>query len=41
MLPEPSKVNVFSKVNLKEGFLQVESNEDNSKLSIFQAPWRR
>ena len=41
ILPELSKAKVFSKVDLKEGFLQVELNEDSSKLTVFQTPWGR
>ena len=32
---------MFTKVDLKEGFLQVELDEDSSKLSVFQGPWGR
>ena len=32
---------VFSKVDLKEGFLQVELDEESSKLTVFQTPWGR
>ena len=39
ILPELSKAKVFSKVDLKEGFLQVELDEDSSKLTVFQTPW--
>ena len=31
-----SKAKVFSKVDLKEGFLQVELDEESSKLTVFQ-----
>ena len=41
ILPELSKVKVFGKVDLKEGFLRVESDEDSSKLTVFQTPWGR
>ena len=39
ILPELSKAKVFSKVDLKEGFLQVELDEESSKLTVFQTPW--
>ena len=39
ILPELSRANVFSKVDLKEGFLQVELDEESSKLTVFQTPW--
>ena len=32
---------MFTKVDLKEGFLEVEQDEDSSKLTVFQAPWGR
>ena len=38
---EISKAKVFSKVDLKEGFLQVELDEESSKLTVFQTPWER
>jgi len=41
ILPELSKAKVFSKVDLKEGFLLVELDEESSKLTVFQAPWGR
>ena len=41
ILPELSKAYVFSKVDLKEGFLQVKLDEESSKLTIFQTPWGR
>ena len=41
ILPELSKAKVFSKVGLKEGFLQVELDEESSKLTVFQTPWGR
>ena len=39
ILPELLKAKVFSKVDLKEGFLQVELDEESSKLTVFQTPW--
>ena len=41
ILPELSKTKVFSEVDLKEGFLQVELDEESSKLNVFQTPWGR
>ena len=41
ILPELSKAKVFTKVDLKEGFLQVELDEESSKLTVFQTPWGR
>ena len=35
ILPELSKAKVFSKVDLKEGFLQVELDEESSKRTVF------
>ena len=32
---------MFSKVDLKEGFLQVELDEESSRLTVFQTPWGR
>ena len=41
ILQELSKAKVFSKVDLKQGFLQVELDEESSKLTVFQTPWSR
>ena len=41
ILPELSKAKVFNKVDLKEGFLQVELDEETSKLTVFQTLWGR
>ena len=41
ILTELSKAKVFSKVDLKEGFLQVELDEESSKLTVFQTRWGR
>ena len=41
ILPGPSKAKVFSKVDLKEGFLQVELDKESSKLTVFQTHWGR
>ena len=40
ILPELSKAKIFSKVDLKEGFLQVELDEECIKLTVFQTPWK-
>ena len=39
ILQELSEAKVFSKVDLKQGFLQVELDEESSKLTVFQTPW--
>ena len=36
ILPELSKAKVFSKVDLREGFLQVELDKESSKLIVFR-----
>ena len=41
ILPEVSKARVFTKADLKDGFLQVQLDEESSKLTIFQTPWGR
>ena len=41
ILPELSKAKVFSKVDLKEGFLQAELDEESSRLTVFQTSWGR
>jgi len=41
ILPELSNVKVFSKADLKEGFLQVQLDDESSKLTTFQTPWGR
>ena len=41
ILPELSKAKVFSQVDLKEGFLQVELDEESTQLTVFQTPWGR
>ena len=41
ILPELSKAKVFSKVDLKERFLQVELDKESSKLIVFHTPWER
>ena len=39
MLLELADVKVFSKADLKGGFLQIQLNEESSKLTPFQTPW--
>ena len=41
ILPELADVKVFSKADLKDGFLQIQLDEDSSKLTTFQTPWGR
>ncbi|PIK59631.1 hypothetical protein BSL78_03427 [Apostichopus japonicus] len=41
ILPSLNDVKVFSKCDLKEGFLQCELDESSSKLTTFQTPWGR
>lgn len=41
ILPELADVKVFSKADLKDGFLQVQLDEDSSRLTTFQTPWGR
>ncbi|KAK3702062.1 hypothetical protein QZH41_004210 [Actinostola sp. cb2023] len=41
LLPELTKARVFSKADLKEGFLLVQLDEESSKLTTFQTPWGR
>ena len=41
ILPELKDVKVFSKADLKEGFLQCELDEESAKLTTFQTPWGR
>ena len=31
----------FSKADLKDGFLQIQLDEESSKLTTFQTPWGR
>ena len=39
ILPDLSRVKVFSKADLQEGFLQVGLDEESSGLTTFQTPW--
>ena len=41
ILPELGKAQVFSKADLKDGFLQIELDDESSRLTTFQTPWRR
>ena len=41
ILPELTDVKVFSKEDLKDGFLQIQLDEESSKLTTFQTPWGR
>ena len=39
ILPDLGKARVFSKADLKDGFLQIELDDESSRLTIFQTPW--
>ena len=41
ILPELSNVKVFSKADLKDGFLHIGLDDESSLLTTFQTPWRR
>ena len=41
ILPELWKARVFSKADLKDGFLQIELDDQSSRLTTFQTPWGR
>ena len=41
VLPELADARMFSKLDLKDGFLQIELDEESSKLTTFQTPWSR
>ena len=41
ILPELAEVQVFSKADLKDGFLHIELDEQSSILTTFQTPWGR
>ena len=41
VLPELTNAKVFSKADLKDGFLQIELDEESSYLTTFQTPWGR
>ena len=41
ILPELADVKVFSKADLKDGFLQIQLDNESSTLTSFQTPWGR
>ena len=41
ILPELANAKVFSKADLKDGFLQIELDDESSTLTTFQTPWGR
>ena len=41
ILPELEKARVFSKADLKDGFLQIELDDESNRLTTFQTPWGR
>ena len=41
ILPELSQAKVFTKADLKDGFLQIQLDEESSKLTTFQTPLRQ
>ena len=41
ILPELTKAKVFTKADLREGFLQIELDDTSSRLTTFQTPWGR
>ena len=41
ILPDLDGVKVFSKVNLKEGYLQIELDDESTDLTTFHTPWVR
>ena len=41
ILPDLGKARVFSKADLKDGFLQIELDDESSRLTTFQTPWGR
>ena len=41
ILQELSKAKVFNEVDMKEGFLHVELDEESNKLTVFHIPWGR
>ena len=41
ILPELADVKVFSKADIKDGFLQIQLDQESSKLTTFQTPWGR
>ena len=41
ILPDLGKAGVFSKADLKDGFFQIELDDESSRLTTFQTPWGR
>jgi len=41
ILPDLADVKVFSKADLKDGFFQIQVDQESSKLLTFQSPWGR
>ena len=41
ILPDLGKARVFSKADLKDGFLQIELDDESSRLTTFETPWGR
>ena len=41
IFPEIAKAKVFTKAELKDGFLQIQLDEQSNKLTTFQTPWGR
>ena len=41
ILPELGKAQIFSKADLKDGFLQIELDDELSRLTTLQTPWGR
>ncbi|XP_028394385.1 uncharacterized protein K02A2.6-like [Dendronephthya gigantea] len=41
ILPELDKAKFFTKADLKDGYLQIQLDEDSSKLTTFQTTWGR
>ena len=41
ILPDLGKARVFSKADLKDGFLQIELDDESSRLTTSQTPWGR
>ena len=41
VLPELADVKVFSKADLKDGFLHIKLDNESSLLTTFETPWAR
>ena len=41
ILPDLGKARSFSEADLKDGFLQIELDDESSRLTTFQTPWGR